>query len=81
MQDPKLRARSRRPGALKFRSCLTPAEACYEWQRIWKSKQPESIVLPDGDVVHRIDPTNRVHLESRRDCQTLLSVGFSLLAR
>jgi len=41
----------------------------------------ESIVLLDGDVDHRINPTNRVRQESRRDCQTLLSVGFNLLAR
>lgn len=34
-----------------------------------------------GDAVRRINPTNRVHQESRRDCQTLLSVGFTLLAR
>jgi putative SOS response-associated peptidase YedK len=41
----------------------------------------ESIVLLDGDAVRRINSTNRVHQKSRRDCQTLLSVSFTLLAR
>jgi putative SOS response-associated peptidase YedK len=36
--------------ALKFRRCLIPADAFYEWQKTGKAKQPYCFVVNDGEL-------------------------------
>jgi putative SOS response-associated peptidase YedK len=36
--------------ALKFRRCLIPADAFYEWKRVGKSKQPYCFEVNEGEL-------------------------------